>query len=341
MPDDSKKTRFCKRRWWRWPLRVCIALALVVVGVAVYLNQAGLPSFVKRSLQARLAERGVQLDFDWLRMEWNGAWRVAQLRVGQTDAAGNLGVSVGSGVVHPDYGSLLAGRATVQGFSLGGFRLDAKLSDSGTNLPPIRVSWPDGELRLARSGTLTATNLTGEVMGVSVDVSLSVANVMAPLLDRKSRATPLSAEGLAAKLKPFKVGLTGLAKRREVVRFRVQPSLQLWLDGDAIRPGEVKGRAALTAIGATMPEGSLEELEVELNLGDSSSIAGSLGIIGLVTETAKIGSAAVTLTGARSTTNAFPERLSFKLSPPPGQGSGRVGGTKRQPCPGRLAAGGG
>ena len=97
--DDSKKTRVRKRCWWRWPLRVAIVLAFVVAGAAVYLNQAGLPGFAKRSLQARLAQRGVTLDFDWLRMDWDGAWRAAQLRLGQADAVGSLGVAVGSGVV--------------------------------------------------------------------------------------------------------------------------------------------------------------------------------------------------------------------------------------------------
>ncbi|MDP7051372.1 MAG: AsmA-like C-terminal region-containing protein [Verrucomicrobiota bacterium] len=314
MPDDSKKTRLRKRRWWRWSLRVCVVLALVVAGVTVYLNQVGLPGFAKRSLQARLAQRGFELDFDWLRMEWDGAWRAAQLRLAHADAAGSLGAVVGSGIVRPDYGALLSGRAAVREFSLAGFQLDAQLADGGTNLPPIRVSWPEAELRLALTGTLTATNLTGDVMGVSVDASLGVANAMAPMLDRESRSKPLTAVGLSAKLKPFKAGLAGLAKCREVVHFRAQPILELQLEGDATRPGEMKGRAVLTAGGATMPEGSLEELAVDLNLGDSSGITGSLRIIGLVTETAKIDSAVAALTASRSVTKAVPERVSFKLS---------------------------
>ena len=56
MSNDSK-TRVRKRRWWRWPLRVCVVLLLVIAGAALYLNQAGLPGFAKRSLQARLAKR--------------------------------------------------------------------------------------------------------------------------------------------------------------------------------------------------------------------------------------------------------------------------------------------
>ncbi len=313
VPEESK-TPVRKRRWWRWPLRVGIVLLLTLAGAALYLNQSGLPGFAKRSLQARLAKRGVQLDFDWLRMDWDGAWRAAQLRLGQADAAGRVGVTVGSGVFRPDYGALFAGRAAVREFSLARFQLDAQLADGGTNLPPIRVSWPEAELRLARSGTLTATNLTGDVMGVSVDATVSLANAMAPSAARESRAEPLTANGLSEKLKPFKAGLAGLAKRRETFSFRDTPSLELRLDGDATRPGAMTGRVALTAVGATMPEGSLEALAVELNLDDPDGIAGSLRVTGLATATAKIGSATATVTAPRSGTNAVPDHVRFALS---------------------------
>jgi len=312
--DDSKKTCVRKRRWWRWPLRVAIVLAFVVAGAAVYLNQVGLPGFAKRSLQARLAQRGVTLDFDWLRMDWDGAWRAAQLRLGQADVAGSLGVAVGSGVVRPDYSGLLTGGAAVREFSLAGFQLEAQLADGGTNLPPIRVSWQEGELRLARSGTLTAKQLKGDVLGVSVDASMRLVNAMAPLSDREPRPEPFTAEGLSAKLKPFKSGLASLAKRRETLSFRDKPSLELRLDGDATRPVAMTGRVALTAVGATMPWGSLEALAAELNLGDTNGIDGSLRITDLETETVKIGSATATVTAPQLATNAVPESVRFALS---------------------------
>ena len=129
--SEDSKNRVRRRRWWRWPLRVCVVLLLVAAGAALYLNQAGLPDFVKRSLQVRLAERGVQLDFDWLRMDWNGAWRAGQLRLGQSDAAGSVALTVGNSVVRPDYGALLSGRAAVRGLSLTGFQFDAQLTDAG------------------------------------------------------------------------------------------------------------------------------------------------------------------------------------------------------------------
>ena len=56
--SNDSKTHVRKRRWWRWPLRVFVLLLLALGGAALYLNQAGLPGFAKRSLQTRLAKRG-------------------------------------------------------------------------------------------------------------------------------------------------------------------------------------------------------------------------------------------------------------------------------------------
>ena len=307
--SEDSKNRVRRRRWWRWPLRVCVVLLLLVAGAALYLNQAGLPDFVKRSLQARLAERGVQLDFDWLRMDWNGAWRAGQLRLGQSDAAGSVALTVGNSVVRPDYGALLSGRAAVRGVSLTGFQFDAQLTDAGTNLPPMRVSFPEGELRLADTGTLTAKQLKGDVLGFSVDVDVSLANVMTLRTTRK-----LDAEPLSEKLRPFKARLAGLAKRRDDVSFRSKPSLHLQLGGDAMRPGELKGRGVLMAGGVTMPEGSLDALAIELNLGAPEGITGSFLITGLASPSATVGSAMVAITAPQSATNAIPERVGFKLS---------------------------
>ncbi|MFL3665279.1 MAG: hypothetical protein ACJ06V_01710, partial [Verrucomicrobiota bacterium] len=305
MSNDSK-TRVRKLRWL---LRMFVVLLLVLAGTALYLNQAGLPDFAKRHLQSRLAQREVQLDFDWLRMDWDGAWRVGQLQLGQSDTAGSVALTVGNSVIRPDYGALLSGRAAVRGLSLTGFQFDAQLNDAGANLTPMKVSFPEGELHLADTGALTAKQLKGDVLGFSVDVDVSLVNVMTLRTDRKSDAKPLS-----EKLRPFKARLVDLAKRRDVVSFRSKPRLQLQLGGDAMRLGKLKGRGVLIAGGATMPEGSLEDLAMELNLGGPDGIAGSLRVIGLATPTAKIGSATATVTAPQSISNAVPARIDFELA---------------------------
>ena len=67
------KTPKPKRRWLRRSLWLCLVLALLGVAAIGYLNQVGLPDFAKRELQERLAKRGIELEFDWLRLELNDA----------------------------------------------------------------------------------------------------------------------------------------------------------------------------------------------------------------------------------------------------------------------------
>jgi len=70
----------------------------------------------------------------------------------------------------------------------------------------------------------------------------------------------------------------------------------------------------LMAGGVTMPEGSLDALAIELNLGAPEGIAGSFRVTGLASPSATVGSATLAITAPQSATNAIPERVGFKLS---------------------------
>jgi len=312
--SEESKTPVRKRRWWRWPLRVCALLLFATAGAALYLNQAGLPDFAKRRLQSSLAQRGIQIDFDWLRMDWNGEWRAGQLQLGQADVAGRVTVTVGNSFVRPDYGALLIGRPALRDLSFAGFQFDAQLTDAGTNLPPLQMNFPRGELRWSNTGTLTANGLNGDVLGVSLDVELNLANALAFRADRRPDTSPADANGFPRKLESFKKTLADLVKRRDTVSFRTKPSFELRLDGDAERLGEMKGRLVLLADGVTMPEGVLETLTVGFNIGSPDGFSGSVRVTGLKTSSSEIESATLTVNAPTTETNAIPERIGFELS---------------------------
>jgi len=73
--DAAQRPR--KRRFWRLvriyfrSFRITIWLiALLVLGCLIYVNQVGLPGFVKRPLLQRLREHGIELQFSRLRLRW-------------------------------------------------------------------------------------------------------------------------------------------------------------------------------------------------------------------------------------------------------------------------------
>src|SRR5262249_428976 len=47
-------------------------LVLALLGCLIYVNQIGLPGFVKKPLLQKLRERGVDLQFSRLRLRWEG-----------------------------------------------------------------------------------------------------------------------------------------------------------------------------------------------------------------------------------------------------------------------------
>src|SRR5262245_52813313 len=81
-----------KHRFWRLcriyfrRVRITIwLLILSVVGAVVYVNQVGLPGFIKRPLLERLRARGLDPQFTRLRLSWHRGIVAENVRFGQAD----------------------------------------------------------------------------------------------------------------------------------------------------------------------------------------------------------------------------------------------------------------
>src|SRR5258708_24539259 len=81
-----------KRRFWRVcriyfrRLRLVVWLViLLLVGVLSYLNQVGLPDFVKKPLLEKLRARGLDLRFSRLRLRWYNGFVAENVRFARTD----------------------------------------------------------------------------------------------------------------------------------------------------------------------------------------------------------------------------------------------------------------
>src|SRR3974377_679852 len=83
-----------KRRFWRVcriyfrRLRIAVWLLILLLVVAfAYLNQVGLPGFVKKPLLDELRARGVDLRFSRLRMRWYTGIVAENVRFGEAGEA--------------------------------------------------------------------------------------------------------------------------------------------------------------------------------------------------------------------------------------------------------------
>src|SRR5207247_9069774 len=89
-PAVSDMAPAAKSRFWRKcriyfrGFRITVLLViLALLGALVYLNQSGLPGFVKRPLLDRLRARGVDLEFSRLRLRWYRGIVAENVRFGQ------------------------------------------------------------------------------------------------------------------------------------------------------------------------------------------------------------------------------------------------------------------
>src|SRR5438876_268610 len=87
MAPPAKRSR--ARRIFRAIRITILALVLLVVGAAIYLNEIGLPGFLKRPLLARLREHGIELQFTRLRFHWNRGVVAENVRFGTTGVQSN------------------------------------------------------------------------------------------------------------------------------------------------------------------------------------------------------------------------------------------------------------
>ena len=69
-PRVQRRSWRIARRLFRW-CRITVLLVLLGVVISgIYLNQVGIPDFIKQPLLAKLRARGVELQFTRLRLRW-------------------------------------------------------------------------------------------------------------------------------------------------------------------------------------------------------------------------------------------------------------------------------
>ena len=303
-------------------------MALLAVAGLGYLNQVGLPGFAKRELQERLAKRGIDLEFDWLRLELDGAWKAKWLRLGQVDSSGKLSLVVEDVLVRPVYWSLLSDNPSLEEFGLDALDLGVALVADGTNLPPVTVNWPEASVHWGNADIFSTKGLKGEVLGVQMDISLNVTNALAfrKLPDRisgkpKKDSKPITPESLSRTLRPIKGRLAGWLKRRDQIVIGKQPSIRLAFGGDAAEPQSLSGEVSVEAEGVKTPAGDMGQFELGLNLLSSDSVGegfkrlvGKFVVSDLVTGRAKLGRLTGEISSPALGTNLLPTKIEYQLT---------------------------
>lgn len=226
MPEEPKK-RPCSRR--RRLFRLCrqgILLLLVLVLLAVlYLNQIGLPSFIKDSLLARLQDHGVQVDFSRLRWRWHEGVVAENLVVRQSREGSGPEFQSAEARVQLRTDSWLRPKWNLRSVDVKDGQFSWLLPPT-SGLPPLKVDAINGQLKVEPDGTLNLQNLSSTFKGLQLHVSGTLAHPAALPRKPPTNTTP-------ARIELLNRTMTRVANYLTNFSFPETPALELSFQADA------------------------------------------------------------------------------------------------------------
>ena len=177
-------------------------LILVLIGAAVYVNQVGLPNFVKRPLLEKLRAQGLDLQFSRLRWRWDQGIVADHVRFGRADDPLSPQLTLAEIKVSLNHRALTRLKLQVDALMLHRGRLIVPVA--ATNGPPrqILVENIQTDLRLLPDDQWELDHFTAGFAGAKIQLSGNVTNASA-VRDWRFFSTqqPVPAEALQNRLR--------------------------------------------------------------------------------------------------------------------------------------------
>lgn len=248
--------REAKSRFWRISriyfrrLRIVVLLVmLAALGLAVYLNQVGLPDFLKRPVLEELRGRGVDLEFSRLRLRWHRGIVAEEVHFGRTEKPLLPRLTARELEIDLNPRALARLRLQVDAISLRGGNLLAPVT--GTNAPPrtLRIQNIEARLRFLPGDEWSLDDFRARFAGAEFFVSASITNASA-IRNWDSLRGPRAEREVSV---PDQ--LRRLADTLETISFTTPPEMRLMVRGDALHLPSFTVRLVLKAADADTPWG--------------------------------------------------------------------------------------
>lgn len=270
MPSDPhrkpKRTWLRRLRIYFRRFRITVLMTLFVLLCAgIYLNQVGLPGFIKRPLLERLHKRGIDLEFSRLRLRWYRGIVAEHVRVLGTNNPSLPMFSARAADVQLDYAALARLKFDVRGVTLRQGLLSWELAPTNEPSRTLAISNLTASIRFLPENEWNLDMLTADFGGARFEASGRIAN--ANLL----REWPLF-KGRAKQ--PGKDPLQKLRQLQDALdqmRFTQRPTVQLKLSGDAKDPASFGGTFNVEIAGATTPWGDFQDAALTTKLRPAGS----------------------------------------------------------------------
>ena len=260
MPTKAKgKSRFwrkCRIYFRRFRLTVWL-ITLAGLGALIYLNQIGLPDFLKRPLLARLQERGLALEFSALRLHWSRGFVAERVRFGANGATNDPAVPRLTAYelefkLHLP--ALLLAKIQVDAIAMRGGKLEWNLTESNAPGRTLTISNINTSLRLLPGDQWLLDDLRGRFGGADFFLTGSLTNASAVQTWEFTRAGKSGGAG------DWSSRLRKLADVLDQISFSKPPELRLDVNGDARNLGSFEARLVMKAADADTAWGRAKQI---------------------------------------------------------------------------------
>ena len=265
--DVCPKSHFwrkCRIGFRRLRMAVWLTLLAVVLCLA-YLNQVGLPRFVKEPLLERLRAGGIDLQFSRLRLRWFRGIVADNVYFGQAEEPLSPRLSFAEVQVRLNYKALAKLRLQVDSLAVRQGRL--LLPIAGTNQAPRQLSVENiqTELRLLPNDEWALAHFRAELRGARIQLSGTVVHASA--VRKWKFFQPSGPSGV------WQDRLRQFADTLDHIHFYSPPELDLDVRGDARDLQSFSARMRLNTPGVDTPWGSVTKGQVTARLTPTTNSA--------------------------------------------------------------------
>ena len=237
-------------------LRRLVMLALVVlVCIVVWLNQIGLPDFLKRPLVETLRTRGIELEFVRLRLSLRRGLVADNVLVGRAEKAGSPVLSLQQVQLRLDYHALLHRQWQLKGLVLRQGRFTWPLSDTNK----LVLDHVQTDLRFQANDTWSLDNFQADFAGAKLTLSGDIAHASALRHWQIFHGATTNAAAWRARWQQFGNTLRD-------IHFAGTPQLSVAVNGDARDPRSFLVHLTASAADTDTPWGRARTIQVAARL---------------------------------------------------------------------------
>jgi hypothetical protein len=238
-----------------------LTLALTALAVFVYLNEVGLPDFLKARLQKELQARGLDVQFERLRLRWYRGLVAETVTLGTTTQPDGPKAHLGEVALRFNHRARRRLQFDLEALAIRDGRLVLPLRQRGQ--PPAQVALERirAQLRFLPGDRWELDELDAEFLGAKIHLTGTLTNATAlrPWWRPPRAAAPAPA---------WQAQLRQLVDACHQVHFSAPPSLRLSFRGDARAPAAFTANLKCQIAAAQTPWGRLRDLRLAAQLND-------------------------------------------------------------------------